>query len=306
MLQDSPGVLPKPSLEQARHFITQALPNYVELLKRFENHRGQVTIDPRITQCLKNLNIADYAKYYQLGDRLTGLFLAGVVGPQAVPEFCAEIEQALPHEVTALLDELLAVGGESDLAAAGLLPSSPEQQAATRRAFEALAPDEQQALVLHSTSFWLTFIIGFFEILALVVHGQRMTHLVAQALAGDDIAFVKAAQLDRTVLTNIPYFRERHERAMMTGESEFQDKLHYRLNNPPLRSKRRHRELWLVLAMLDWLNLLDGSLKDREILELCDAAGLDRWGNRIEDVHAVTQRRLEFQRNQRSAALSML
>lgn len=305
MLQAPPVVLPKPSPHLASRYIARLLPDYVELLKKIEKQRGHAQVDPHISQLLTNLSITDYAKFYQEGDRLTWFIFVGLVGPQAAREFITEVEQAQPHEITQLLDEWLSEVDAFDADVPQLFSVTPEQQEAALRQFEALPEDEKKAVTLQAQAFLLTFMVYFFEILSIVVHGQRMTHLVAQALAGDDIAFVKAAQLDRTVLTAIPYFRERRARAMMTGESEFLNKLNYRLGNPPLRSKIRHRELWLVLAMLDWLNLLDGSLKDREILDICDAAGLDRRDNRIEDVNYVTKRRLEFKRHQKMSLSSM-
>jgi hypothetical protein len=166
--------------------------------------------------------------------------------------------------------------------------------------FEALAEEEKQAASLQAQAFWLMFMVFFHEILSIVVHGQRMTRLVAQAMGGDDNAFVKAVQVDRSVLASIPYFSERRQKAELAGEAEFLNKLNYRLTSPTLRGKIRHRELWLVFAMLDWMNLLDGSLKDREILDICEAVQLDTWANRIEDVGCVTKRRHEFKRFQKS------
>jgi hypothetical protein len=300
MLQELPITLPKPSPILASSYITKLLPDYVALLKKLEKQNGAVQLDPRITQALKNLNITDYAKYYQEVDRLPSLIFFGLVGPQAAREFSSELNNAEPHEITHLLDEFLSEQDALDFDVQSLISATPEQQEAARLEFEALPEDEKEAALLQLQAFWVMFMVFFFEILSIVVHGQRMTHLVAQAMAGDDDAFVKAVQVDRSVLTAIPYFSERRQRAELAGEVEFLNRLHYRLTSPTLRGKIRHRELWLVFAMLEWMNLLDGSLKDREILDICGAADLDPRANRIEDVGYVTKRRLEFKRFQKT------
>jgi hypothetical protein len=300
MPQELPFTLPKPSPLVASRYIAKLLPDYVDLLKKIEKQSGVVQLDPRITQALKNLTITDYAKYYQEADRLSSLIFVGLVGPQAFGELCAELNNAGPQEITQLLDEFLSEHDAFDADALAFFSMTPEQQEAARLEFEALAEEEKQAASLQAQAFWLMFMVFFHEILSIVAHGQPMTHLVAQATAGDDDAFVKAVQVDRSVLTSIPYFSERRQRAEMEGDINFLDRLHYRLTRPTLRGKIRHRELWLVFAVLDWMNLLDGSLKDREILDICEAAQLDPWANRIEDVGCVTKRRLEFKRFQKT------
>jgi hypothetical protein len=300
MPQELPLILPKPSPRLASRYIAKLLPDYVYLLKKIDKQRGVVQLDPRITQALKNLSITDYARYYQEADRLPTLIFVGLVGPQAARECCTQLNNAGPQDITQLLDEFLSEHDAFDADPLACLSMTPEQQEAARLEFEALAEEEKQAASLQAQAFWLMFMVFFHEILSIVVHGQRMTRLVAQAMGGDDNAFVKAVQVDRSVLASIPYFSERRQKAELAGEAEFLNKLNYRLTSPTLRGKIRHRELWLVFAMLDWMNLLDGSLKDREILDICEAVQLDPWANRIEDVGCVTKRRHEFKRFQKS------
>ena len=58
---------------------------------------------------------------------------------------------------------------------------------------------------------------------------------------GDVDAFVLAVQIARTVLTRLPYFPTKQERAHRELDQDFLDKLTYRLKNPPLRGKTRYR-----------------------------------------------------------------
>jgi len=46
-------------------------------------------------------------------------------------------------------------------------------------------------------------VTGFFNYFALMIHGRTLCRLVADAKTGDDDAFCKAVQIDRTVLVNV-------------------------------------------------------------------------------------------------------
>ena len=144
----------------------------------------------------------------------------------------------------------------------------------------------------------------FHNTFSMMVHGRKLTDLVQAAERGDDDAFCLAAQIDKRVVTALPYFRDRHARAMVNGETDFLDKLHYRLKRPLLRGKIRYKTLWLTFAVLDLSGHLDGSLKDREILDICEKAGVGGHKNRIEDVGYFSKRRREYSEfqniNQRS------
>jgi hypothetical protein len=60
----------------------------------------------------------------------------------------------------------------------------------------------------------------------------------------------------------------------------------------------------MVFGILDLAGWLD-EFKHREILDICDAARLDRYENRIEDVNYLTKRFKEYRRWQKSGGLSM-
>ncbi|MFZ2170989.1 MAG: hypothetical protein WAW61_15300, partial [Methylococcaceae bacterium] len=158
--------------------------------------------------------------------------------------------------------------------------------------------EEERVDICNRAICYLTFfLITFHNHLAIMVHGRKMTQLVTEAIQGNDDAFVLAAQIDSTVLQSIPYFQERVTRARREGDSNFLDKLAYRQKIPPLQGKIRFRLLYLLFAMLDGMNILS-DLTCSEILDICDAAGLDRWQNRIEDEGYLAKRLREYRRFQ--------
>jgi hypothetical protein len=139
------------------------------------------------------------------------------------------------------------------------------------------------------------FLAGFFQNVAVMVHGEKLTSLVAQAKAGSDDAFCKAVQIDKRILTTIPYFKQRFDRSTLERDRNFMDALAYRLQCPPYKGKIRHKSLWMAFSFLDLTGLLD-TLKHQEILELCDDAGVGGFANRIEDVKHLSKRLADFRR----------
>jgi hypothetical protein len=161
--------------------------------------------------------------------------------------------------------------------------------AAANKMFLALSVDEQKEAVKVGQHFYCFFLCSFFQSLSVMVHGEKLTSLVAQAMSGNDGAFVKAVQIDRRILTEVPYFRERFTRSQNEADQDFSDLISYRLMNPPYRGRIRHKSLWYTFAMLDqagWLR----NMSYREVREVCDEIALDGFDNRIQsDKHLGTR-----------------
>ena len=137
-----------------------------------------------------------------------------------------------------------------------------------------------------------------------MVHGARLTTLVPQAITGDDEAFLKAIQIDRMLLLHYPYFRDRKFRAQNDREMEFLSKISYRESNSPVRGKIQYPALYMLFGILESFRWLD-DLKHKEILDICDEAGLDRYQNRIEDINCLTKRLIEYRKWQKTGGVSM-
>ena len=102
-------------------------------------------------------------------------------------------------------------------------------------------------------------------------------------------------QIDKRILTTLPYFKERFERAHFEGEQNFIDALTYRLQCAPYKGKIRHKSLWMAFAFLDMCGLLD-TMKHQQLLNLLDEVGLGGYPNRIEDVKHLSKRLADFRR----------
>jgi hypothetical protein len=128
--------------------------------------------------------------------------------------------------------------------------------------------------------------------------------LVPKALAGDKDAFARAVQIDKNLIHEHPGFKEIHQKALTEGDTDFLEKIGYRLAAPVTRGPIRYASVFVLFAMLETLGWLD-AIRHREILDICDAANLDRWQNRIEDENAITKCLQKYRRYQKTGGVSM-
>lgn len=85
---------------------------------------------------------------------------------------------------------------------------------------------------------------------------------------------------------------------------EFLRRLLSREMSPPLQSRIQYPGLYMLFGILEAFQWLD-DMKHEEILDIVDAAGLDRYQNRVEDINYLTKRLSEYRRWQKLGALSM-
>jgi hypothetical protein len=294
----------KPNKNLAVNAAIELTPQYTELIRDLQKGRGRPSFPPEIFGIQNKLGA--YVLHYDNELKIGCALFLGIFGEQGFREFCKEINAASSEEQQQFLDEVIRSDGDifDEPFSSFEIPRTPTEWADARAAAEAL-PEEERKIVEKQGAFFWTFFFGFFfNTLALMVHGAKMTSLVPLAMSGDDDAFLKAVQIDRMLLLHHPYFRDRKFRAQNDGETKFLSKLAYRESSSPLHGKIQYPGLYILFGILDsfqWLN----DLKHEEILDICDAAGLDRYQNRIEDVNYITKRLTEYRRGQKYGTLSM-
>ncbi|HYE36066.1 hypothetical protein [Methylocaldum sp.] len=296
---------PKPSKDVAVRYLQKAMPEYGWLLETLQKDGGRVRLNSNTYRILENLKVTDYAKVYVNELAIPRALMLAFFDPEELKGWEAELTVATDEERTAFLDEwaMYLESGEFDAAWDFELPKTPEDEARAQRLFEALDENEKAEAIRRGQYFFIFFMASFHNLLAVMVHGRKLTQLVAEAMAGDDDAFMMAVHIDWSILKAIPYFVEREERACQEVDTDFLETLGRWRSKPPLQGRIKFRLLFLLFAFLESFNLLDGTLTDTEILDLCDAAGLDRWQNRIEDVSYLRKRRLQYRRFQKHKRL---
>ena len=291
-------------LKLTREFISsylkEVIPDYEEMLVFIEKNGGWISMPPKMSEVVDRLKIHNYPELYRSEETLVKMLLLAFMSVDEINALGAEFAKMPEEEKAHCAEELIQFMCETSDTILEGFPDTPEKEQEVKKAFDDLSAEEKVKAVQQAQITMSAFYATFFNAISIMVHGRRMTDLVQAAESGDDNAFCFAVQIDKRILSALPYFKERHERAISEGDIDFLDKLHYRLTNPLLRSKIRYKTLWLTLAVLDESGYLDGSLKHREILDICEEAGVGGYQNRIEDVGYLSKRLREFREFQKT------
>lgn len=294
--------MPRPPKDSALRFAEKMAPMYAEVFLELKADGGRVRMQSRIS--LIRHRVGQYVTLYDDDRRLGVALLKGLLGEKGFEELEQEVAQMPEEEREQFLADLMEEKELDEFLDAIEIPRSEQGWEAAEKTIQALPLDKQTEVVRQSVLFWAGVFGYFFNMLSLMVHGAKLTTLVPLALEGDDDAFLKAAQIDRCLVTHHPFFISRKQRAQDDGEADFLRALSYRETNPPLRGKIRYPALYVLFGALEVSGWLD-SLSHDEILDLCDSAGLDRFQNRIEDVNYLTKRLREYRRWQKGSGMSM-
>lgn len=293
----------RPDKGVTRQFVLQTVPEYAGMLRDFQREGHWLRLPRQMLNIRDNLKVHNYVELYEDERLIVGALYIGLLGKEGCKEFSSEVSQLSRQEQREFLNELAMEVDDFNFSV-WFPPESEDAQKEAKRIFEKLSETERAELTKRAQFFWAHFFASFHNFISLMVHGEKLTSLVPKAMAGDQEAFCKAIQIDRSLVVHHPFFRQRRLNAHGNGESEFLTKIAYRESNPTLRGKIRYPGLYMVFALLEstcWLE----DFTHGEILDLCDEAGLDQYQNRIEDVNYLTKRLLEYRRLQKSGGLSM-
>jgi hypothetical protein len=285
--------LPKTTVPVAIKYLKSFLPRVDEILQHMESSGGWLGLPSGIGAYIEFFQIRNYVELYQDETRLPFFFWRMARDWGKIKARTDKVGVPTQESVNKAFDWL--VGEVADFVVPELVKGDKSDETDF---WEHLATKEGAKEWRQMRDIAQFGIAVFYNILSIMVHGERLTALVERAISGDDEAFVLAVQVDRNILTGIPYFRERLSRAQWSGERQFLRLLGYRLGNSILRGKIRYRRLWLALALLDLLGHLDRSLTAEKLLEILDAVGVDKHENRIEDVGYLRKRIREYRRFQ--------
>lgn len=286
----------------ARLLAVKFAPECGELLALYRAKRdGWIKMPEEFELIRKNSGLSDvYVIAYEAEPRILSCLMKSICPEDAVKKFKEfDDELIIVNEkekielVEQLLDDL-----ENDE-----YPESPsetdeevlEDIKAAKKEWEDLPEDEKTSIISQIQLFFTFFYAYFYNLIALMVHGQKLTTLVPLAMQGDKKAFCKAIQIDRNILTGHSYFRDTYARLQTGEDPDFLGAVSTHINRPPFQGRIRFPALYMIFAVLDgfgWLNDFTAS----EILDMCDEAGLDRYQNRIEDENYLIKRRLEYRK----------
>lgn len=288
------------SLDSVVGSLRSSIPDAEWFLRHTESEQGVFKFPPYLTNTITSLKIQNYPLLYANESAIGAILFKGFLSDEELKELCTELESASPEERGEFINEFsVSLCDEMEMIE---IPKTLEEQEAARQRFMSLTEEEQKKAIRVGQHFFCFFFASFFQNLSTMVHGEKLTSLVAQAVSGNDEAFVKAIQIDRRILTEYPYFKERFVRAQFENETDFNDLISYRVKHSPYRGKIRHKSLWLTLSMLDLTGHLN-ELKHREILDICDEIGVGGWDNRIQEVKHLSRRIQEYREFQKRGGM---
>lgn len=265
--------------------------DWLWLLKHIESEDGYVRFPQQFSRMIVNLKIDTYPRLYENETAIGAMMLRAFFSPDEIKDLVAKLESLTPEERGEYLDDatqdMMTVGDSIDI------PKTPAAQKRAEAAFNALSDEQKSEAVKFWQHIMMAFLATFYQMLSVTVHGEKLTSLVAQAKAGSDKAFAKAVQIDKRILSAVPYFKRRFDEANTEGDRKFTEDVGAHLARPPYKGKIRHKSLYLTFAYLDLAGLL-GTMQHREILDLCDEAGVGGYANRIEDVKNLSKRLAEY------------
>ncbi|MES2364133.1 MAG: hypothetical protein V4646_20360 [Pseudomonadota bacterium] len=271
--------------------LKNAVPDWEWLLRHIESRNGFFRFPKQVTDFIERFRIENYPLLYQNEAAISCAFLRSLLSESEIKELNDELA-AMSVDERGQFTQVLIDGVKNGIDD-GIAYVEERTQQQIDAEYLAMSPEEQQDIVKRIQWFGMSCLSMFYQVLSTMVHRQKLTSLVAQAKAGDDIALVKAVQIDPRIAGIDPYFRSRFANLHAEGNEVFRKKLAYVMKSAPYRGKVRHKSLWMGLAFLDMCGHLD-TLKHREILDLFDEAGIGGYANRIEDVKYLGKRIGEY------------
>lgn len=290
--------------ETVVNLVAYAVPQFLEIFKDCEDAVTWRKLLKKFEEMRTRLKIDNYVMIYEDDRLIVSALVNALFSPEERNKFNEEFNLLNTQEQQNFLQELAKPGGIGEQLAEELFPEDIEAQQAQIDTFHQLEEDAKREAVKRAQ-----FLMGFFlawihDILAVMVHGEKMTSLVPKALTGDKDAFLKAIHIDKALIMLHPRFVEIHRQAIHEGDKPLLDKISYHLASPVTKGRVQLTGVFIAFSMLQSLQWLD-DLKHREILDICDAAGLDRWQNRIEDENAITKALIKYRRYQKTGVVSM-
>lgn len=284
----SPQVI---DLATAKRTLRAMVPEWVWLLKQIESDGGYVKFPRLFTDWITNLNIGNYPILYENEKLIGSAALMAVFTPSEIAALDEKLFNSTPSERGEFLDELVeeALGFEREIR----IPKTSGEMREANEKFAALSEEEKRSAVKFWQYLMMSLLASFYQSLSVMVHGEKLTSLVCQAKNGNDKAFAKAVQIDKRILFSIPYFSQRYARSQLEGDHKFSELIGAHLQRPPYRGKIRHKALYLAFAFLDQAGVLQ-SIKHRDLLDICNEAGIDSHASRIDDVKNLTKRLAEY------------
>ncbi len=284
--------------------VTQFAPEFLEILADCKNAATWRKLTDRFSAACKRLKVENYVLMYEDERRIQSALFNALMSQEEQTDWVSELNSLSPEDQQKAVSDMVRPGGEWDQITDAMFPDGPDAEQEQIRVFESLGEDERKEATKRGQYLYAFFFAFFYDALAVMVHGEKMTSLVPKALAGDKEAFGKAIHIDKALLHGHPGFQTLHSKAIQEGDQAFLVSVARRLAAPVTQGRIQLAGAFVVFSLLETMGWLS-DFRYREILDICDAAQLDRWQNRIEDETAIAKCIKKFRQYQKSGGVSM-
>jgi hypothetical protein len=286
----------------ARTLLREVVPLWEELLAEAEAAGGRLKFRTVLSGAISDYKVENYPQLYE--DALAPGALVGqaLLGEEGLLAFSQEASELTARERGELVAEIGEVFETFDpvFDAIALKEANPDEQDSPAGSTELVDPEQQAQAVKVFQALLMAALASFYEYLSVAVHGERLSSLVGKAKAGDDAAYGKAVQIDGRVLTAIPYFKQRYERAVTEDDERFREMVFRKQSEPPYRGRLTHKPLFMTFAFLESAGLL-GAFTGETLLDFCNEVGI---GEGIVDVKNLQKLLRRYRRFQTSGGAS--
>ncbi len=257
---------------------------------------GSIALPRIYIDFLARYDQVHWSTFYESQEKLDTIPFLVIFEVDDIKEIAREIRELSPSEADELRQEIeremLSWIGEEDQKSGSWSFYVPNEKE-IRDYLESTTLDQQKKDAVRLYFMLTCFITQISQFLALVTHGKTMHDLVRLAIAGDDIAFCQAVQIDRTVLFGIPYFRKRLSQIQLGREKELLHSLSRAMEGKIWSNRFPSPELWVVFSILQRAGLLKSLTRD-ELLDICVTLKVHKG----HDAAKISAKRAEFLKRQ--------
>jgi hypothetical protein len=251
------------SRRQIEALLGNQIPEFSELISCMRLSKEGDGFKAWFRQALENLNVRAWARLYEDPTNEVKIALLMLDSPAEVNKTVAEVNAMSPAEQSVwardFFDDMVTALGEIET-------EEPFSQAQ----FDAMPEEEKKRLVADVQRLLTFFMPSMFNLFAKIVHGKSLFQLVAEAKEDEFQSFLDAIQIDKSILTTIPYFVDVNHRAADESNLQVQRQIATYRNKPIFQGNIRYLPLWLVFSILDDMMLLEEYEKDLEsFAQLC-------------------------------------
>jgi len=261
------------------------VPHIDDALEYMQANGGWLPLSDQFLALIQNPDFKKWSEFYLDEKKIRAVTLLSVVDEDTLKGVTNA--QQFASDLRADLADMLEDGDVT-------LPTEDELEQ-FKSEFPLQDAASQQKLSMQAVYFIYGFITGLFNYLALMIHGRTMCQLVADAISGDDDAYRRAVQIDRTVLY-LPYFQDRMYKAQFSNDGPFLKSVGDSLKRPIISSKIRYRTLRLTFAILQDEGLL--GLPREQLLDICQEVGVYGKAYGVEDVDHLKKRLRDYRKDQ--------